>query len=525
MLDRVILVTADSARALKEALTATNRQAAEYGLPAIACALEGEPRIQYRVDHGSGAGTRWQDKPAGRAEGNIGTRTVQAYRLTWATDSMVMAGGWRFVCVIEDAGLDADNGGRLMLVRGVASDLSAYRTADLSRCDHCGAKRRRHKAVIIRDQDGNVRQVGSTCVDAYLGAGALELINHLDRLVQDFGRLCETFGGDDEGGWGGNGRPVDSWSLDEVGKRAVWLALNRGFVSRAAADVTLGKVATAEEVRNLVTPPNSFTPEAARVAWKADNEAAAACPATAQAYAAALADLEALGKRVVQDDQSLTDWEYNTGIIAARGYVHAKTWGTWVAACALHAVKARDAAAKAAQAASIPAGPSVHFGTVGKRETFALRVLRVHAFDGVYGTTVIVAGVRDGSPDAFVWFASGWDAAQNAGLVEADGCRPVPGAVQVVATVKAHGTNRKTGTPETVLTRVSIPTPPKAKKPRKAKEAATAAPQAQEDAPAPADAYNAGNPAIAVIYCKAASVMQTAAALASTAEANADQDA
>jgi hypothetical protein len=395
---------------------------------------------------------------------------VQAFRITWEADRMVIAGGWRYVAMIEDAGIENDNGTRLMLVRGSApeGELAKYRTADLARCDHCGARRRRSRVVIIRNEAGAEKQVGATCLDQYCGAGALDAINRLDRLIQDLAALCESFADDEGGGMGGR-RGYNGWDLLDVAHVAIHLALHHGFISKRAADDSMGqKVSTTTGVLFLLNPPNPF----AREGWEKDRAALAADNVAMEAAKAALDSLQALGARVMGDDAILTDWEYNCGLVAARGYVDGRTLGTWVAATALHAVRAMEAKAKAAT----PDLPSRHIGTEGERIPLVLRITRTHAYDSAYGPGLIVAGVVEGTGDAWVWFTK-YESAEAA-FKRGDLLTYEP--VAVMATIKKHAANRKTGTPETHLTRISLPPPPKAKKPRKAKEAAPApAPEGQ----------------------------------------------
>lgn len=48
-------------------------------------------------------------------------------------------------------------------------DLHGYSSSDPLRCDHCGARRHRDNTVLVQNEDGNVMQVGSSCLQEYSG--------------------------------------------------------------------------------------------------------------------------------------------------------------------------------------------------------------------------------------------------------------------------------------------------------------------------------------------------------------------
>ncbi|MEL0637657.1 hypothetical protein V6259_12890 [Marinomonas sp. TI.3.20] len=54
-------------------------------------------------------------------------------------------------------------------------------------CDHCHTHRDRHELIIVRNEQGEMLRVGTSCMDDYLGdAGAEKLFNDLYLLVSDF---------------------------------------------------------------------------------------------------------------------------------------------------------------------------------------------------------------------------------------------------------------------------------------------------------------------------------------------------
>jgi hypothetical protein len=72
-------------------------------------------------------------------------------------------------------------------------------------CDHCGHKRKRSKVYVLKNEFGEYKQVGSTCVADFLGhthpetlLGRAEYMISFDSLVSE---------AQDEG-WGGSGGPI-----------------------------------------------------------------------------------------------------------------------------------------------------------------------------------------------------------------------------------------------------------------------------------------------------------------------------
>lgn len=74
-------------------------------------------------------------------------------------------------------------------------DLSQYFTAD-PHCDHCSTKRRRKETFILHCNDGQIRQIGRTCLRDYTGSDSPEKIaKHLE-YVEDFFRHARNSTGD-----------------------------------------------------------------------------------------------------------------------------------------------------------------------------------------------------------------------------------------------------------------------------------------------------------------------------------------
>jgi hypothetical protein len=75
----------------------------------------------------------------------------------------VKIGGWDFVASVDKA---PNNDFITRVLPG--QDLNGYRP-DAQECEHCGSTRRRNTTYLLRSEDGSLRQVGSNCLEPFLG--------------------------------------------------------------------------------------------------------------------------------------------------------------------------------------------------------------------------------------------------------------------------------------------------------------------------------------------------------------------
>lgn len=71
--------------------------------------------------------------------------------------------GWNFVAAVDKA-----EDGSLITRTLKGQELDGYRP-DQYKCDHCGANRRRNSTYLLRNEDGEFKQVGSNCLQSFLG--------------------------------------------------------------------------------------------------------------------------------------------------------------------------------------------------------------------------------------------------------------------------------------------------------------------------------------------------------------------
>ena len=292
-------------------------------------------------------------------------------------------------------------------------------------CDHCGHNRRRTVTYVVRHDDGTTKTVGRNCLKDFMGQSRHnpESIALMFRYITELLESLEE--GEDYGGGGsGGGKTYDLQGTLEL-TSAVISAY--GWVSKTMVDE--GKAygeTTADLVRSYLTAqPDQY---------KGDAELVAKVNAAKDAKRDTT-DAEAAIAWLTGDDLDVSsDYIQSIQAIAKRGWVANKHMGF---ACSIIQAYRREVARLAKEAAKALVN-SQHIGTIGKRETFTLKVNRLIWSEGFYGVTIIHL-MEDKDGNVFKWFSSGPELDEGEFLT-------------VKATVKDHGEYQ--GTKETVLTRV-----------------------------------------------------------------------
>lgn len=135
--------------------------------------------------------------------------------------------GWSLVSKLEFVeGFDA---ALLSTVPGETTP-DEFRLGDSTRCDHCGVRRFRTKAFVVRGPDGKYAQIGSTCLALYLPKSALALIN-AEWVIDALGDLMEDGLSDDF--YYGAGREM--YDLRVLVNLTLRVIANTGWVSATKA--------------------------------------------------------------------------------------------------------------------------------------------------------------------------------------------------------------------------------------------------------------------------------------------------
>jgi len=107
------------------------------------------------------------------------------------TGNIPVYNGWSLVAVVDhiESGNIIKN-----FLRDDQSLPEMYR--DRQQCDHCHTNHSRKKTLIVKNQSGEFKQVGSTCVNEFVQKDILSVISFLqwDQKIKDFSDEEDTFG-------------------------------------------------------------------------------------------------------------------------------------------------------------------------------------------------------------------------------------------------------------------------------------------------------------------------------------------
>ena len=291
-------------------------------------------------------------------------------------------------------------------------------------CDHCGYNRRRTSTYVVRHDDGTTKTVGRNCLKDFMGQSR----HNPESIALMFQRIAELLESLEEGeAYGGGGSGGAAYDLKATLELTSAVISAYGWVSKTMVDE--GKAygdTTANLVREYLTAqPNKYKGDAELVA-KVD---------AAKDAGRDTGDAEAAIAWLTDDSLDVSsDYIQSVQAIAKRGWIGRKHLGF---ACSIIPAW-RNMVARLAKEAAKALVNSQHMGTIGKRETFTLKVNRLIWSEGFYGVTIIHL-MEDADGNVFKWFSSGPELDEGEFLT-------------LKATVKDHGEYK--GTKETLLTRV-----------------------------------------------------------------------
>lgn len=166
--------------------------------------------------------------------------------------------GWEFIGVIVPMGV-----GNILKIVGNEEVPEAYRTAE-PKCDHCKTIRRRNETYLVRHESGEWKQVGSTCIEDFLGGLSVEAVaGALEMILGVIGRCLS-----DE---------------DEIGgcMSSPWQVGVEDFLALAASFIREGGYVKSGDIRDReptgrTTLNAYFDTQAYKIEWPKENEVASA---------------------------------------------------------------------------------------------------------------------------------------------------------------------------------------------------------------------------------------------------------
>ena len=314
--------------------------------------------------------------------------------------------GWEFVARLEHL----DSGNMIYSVPGTNCP-AEYQKAD-SNCDHCRTKRLRKDTFVVRDADGNHKQVGSSCLRDFLGH---DLPTGFDGIFRE---LADP---DLAGGF----RNTPEYEFSVLLPMVQSVVRTFGWLSKSKAEFDHGE-ATADRVYRLYFAKQDKYSQEALEQIGGITEADEASGKAAQDWAANLTDDEVADSNYLLNLRTLASSETYTD----RGFS---------LACSIIGAYKR-ATEKARERTSRP--DSHHVGEIGKRQNFTVTCHRIFETEGSFGVTAIHK-LTDQDGNDMTWFASGSAEWLDEGKT-----------YEVKATVKKHDDYK--GRSQTVINRVKI---------------------------------------------------------------------
>lgn len=270
----------------------------------------------------------------------------------------VIPGGWELIGLIEHDSLNI-----LKTVPGKEIPEFFY---DRTVCDHCNTNRTRNKTIIVKNTEGEYKQVGTTCVQSYLGINPNTLLYFMES--KDF---FEEY----------NGHHKEQETFDILDFTDVAVAVINEFGWKSRSEVyNSGGYATADRIIDFYNPYSKEGAEVRKILKGKINDE------TKEYARKALEWVATVDKN--------TDYFFNLKKMVECGIVPVK--GAGFAASIIPAYY-REVVNKKEEKIS------EWQGEVGKKITAEVKFVGEFSFDSYYGVTLIKRFLdKDGN--IFVWF-------------------------------------------------------------------------------------------------------------------------
>jgi len=331
-----------------------NKKFKRKGLPTVDLKSLNKRTIKVKRDHAFGK-AHWQLNPSDFKD-EVVVDLV-------ATFDEVKFSGWSFAAVISNIGTDQNF---ITLADGQEVP-ERFKTVDPQLCEHCNKRRSRKETFIVRNESGEFKQVGRSCLKDFLGHDVAGAINVIAFWFDAIMALEEQ----DEDRWfeGSNGRAgVPQQCIKEFLLRVVACTQRRGFHKSDA------EFSTKDEVRSLWEFNKGN-------AWFFDLVNSKAQLANLKSDVEELLDW---GKTLTDLDNSFL---LNLGNALKQTVVNSRTEG--LLACAWHTFTKAKEKEERREFLKAEDAKSKHVGTVGERLQFHLRLVWTRTFDSDFGELTI----------------------------------------------------------------------------------------------------------------------------------------
>lgn len=351
-----------------------------------------------------------------KSEGGI--ETVREYVNVTVDGTTPKLNGWQFVATLEH-----DEG--TVIIRKLPSfdsvvDLSAYRAADPTNCDHCHTRRRRNDTYVVMHDDGSLKQVGSTCLADFIGGqNPQQIAKWLEQVADMLDNAC--YGG-------GEAREEQRFDTQIFLSHTATMIREHGWLSKSAAYYE-GGISTAERAKdNLFAAAHNERDRQGVPLWSEGTE-----------KDDELADKALTWVRALTEDDLTNDYLYNLFAVCQKETIRYRQFGI-----AASLIQAYERAERERLEREGNGGRSF-LGDKGDKVSFNGTVTKIHWRESIYaedGNAPIYKFVTENGDHA-TWFSS-----NDLNLNQGD-------AVTVTGTIKDTEDHPRFGK-STIITRCKV---------------------------------------------------------------------
>lgn len=355
------------------------------------------------------------------------TGEFDKYQMVEVFGSAPKLAGWTFIATL-------DHHHSQPIIHAVAGNEipERYYTTTASVCEHCGKVRKRVETYIVKNEEGEVKQVGKSCLRDFLGH------QNPEKIAEWLQYISNPVAAFDDEEWFGGGRKRDPYLPMQGVVGYIVRNLERyGFVSNLVA-----KARTEAGNFTRSTTGSVLEDYGDWHGWHYKKQSKEfPTPPSDEDIAKGMEAVKYLASR----ENPRNNYEHNVKTIASDEYVIVRDFGLLTSAMQGYfnykVVEARKAAEKAARK------PSNYVGEIGQRITVKVRVEFHTTFESDFGTTHLFK-MADENDNVFVWFGSG-QAVKVLGKLAAD-----PTMITIIGTVKKQDEYKEVK--QTTLSRVKI---------------------------------------------------------------------
>jgi hypothetical protein len=367
--DRVFVIPDENIYKVEQLIEKLNRRAKKLGQPAIV--IENVGKEQKKVVDDSGF-----DR-------------IQNYTKIKIHGQAPKINGWTFVGTI------AHHPSGHNIIKSVPGyEIPAYFRERGTICEHCNTSRRRNDTMILRDDNGNYKQIGRQCIKDFLGHEDPHNMASYAEYMQDMYQSADEYENEDRGSGGRNTGelPYDLQSFLTIA--AAWVRQN-GYISKAKSSEY--HPATSSLVHSILNPYSR------QEINERDEFFKTITPADEAVSEEAIDWVRSMGA----DEnymQNLSDYMYNIVTAVQTNTVDKYTFGlllSLIPAYFKHKEgELRKSKEKEDATNGTPTNP--YIGEVGKRVPLTLTVLGVRSYDTQYGT-IFVNMMKDSEGRYVTW--------------------------------------------------------------------------------------------------------------------------